>query len=76
MANEYAKFIKLTEKGPKSVVEITAINGDGTSNARTMNNSSIRINGDSVPVGKYAVIQEEAILYQTSDLANYVEYQV
>lgn len=47
---------------------ITALNGDGTSDATTLNNVNVIVTGEGVPVGQKAYVLNGAITRQAPDL--------
>lgn len=68
MINAYSRFKALIPTSSRSVVDITANNGDGTSDATTLNGTSITVLGESVTPGNKAFVQNGEILRQAPDL--------
>lgn len=60
--NAFNRFKSLVGETTTSVVTITAINGDGTSQADTLAGVSVLIRGDSVSVGNRAYIRNAEIV--------------
>lgn len=69
MINLFNKFQNLTPRPITTVVTITAINGDGTSNATTLGGVSVVIGGDTVPVNKKAYVRNGEIIRAAPSLA-------
>lgn len=68
MANVFNRFQQLLPQATTTVVTITALNGDGTSDATTLNGVAVIVNGESVAVGQKAYIQNDSIIRQAPDL--------
>ncbi len=68
MANVFNRFQQLLPQAVTTVVTITALNGDGTSDATTLGGVAVIINGESVAVGQKAYIQNDSIVRQAPDL--------
>lgn len=66
--NVFNRFQALTPKTTVSVVEITVINGDGTSTATTLAGVTITVLGTSVTVGNKAFVRGGEILRQAPNL--------
>lgn len=54
--NPWRKFKNLLPGGARTVVTITALNGDGTSQAQLRDATAILVKGESVPVGQKALV--------------------
>ncbi len=68
MANVFNRFQQLLPQATTTVVTITALNGDGTSDATTLGGVAVIVNGESVAVGQKAYIQNDNIVRQAPDL--------
>lgn len=68
MANVFNRFQQLLPQATTTVVTITALNGDGTSDATTLNGVAVIVNGESVAVGQKAYVQNDTIVRQAPDL--------
>ncbi len=68
MANVFNRFQQLLPQAVTTVVTITALNGDGTSDATTLGGVAVIVNGESVAVGQKAYIQNDSIVRQAPDL--------
>lgn len=68
MSNVYNRFQSLLGKSTIDVVEITALNGDGTSNCSTLSGGTVTVKGESVSVGQKAFIREGEIIRQAPNL--------
>jgi len=68
MTNLFNRFQSLVGKESTDVVEITVINGDGTSQAETLAGDPVTIKGDSVAVGQKAFIRGGEIIRQAPNL--------
>jgi hypothetical protein len=66
--NVFNRFQALTPKLTTSVVEITVVNSDGTSNATTLAGVTITVIGTSLSVGDKAFVRGGEILRQAPDL--------
>jgi len=62
MSNAFNRFQSLVGVTSTEVVTITAINGDGTSNADTLGGNAVTVKGDSVLVGQRAFIRNSEIV--------------
>ena len=51
-----------------TVVTITQINGDGTSDGTTLSNVSVIVQGENVPVGQRAYVQNNRIIGNAPNL--------
>ncbi|AWY02820.1 hypothetical protein [Alteromonas phage JH01] len=68
MINAYNRFQALIPKSSRSVVEITANNGNGTSTAVTLGGTTITVNGEQVAAGNRAFVQNGEVLRQAPSL--------
>lgn len=68
MTNVFNRFQQLLPQATTTVVTITALNGDGTSDATTLNGVAVIVNGESVAVGQKAYVQNDTIVRQAPDL--------
>jgi hypothetical protein len=62
MANLFNKFQALVGSSVTELVNITANNGNGTSNATTLSGVSIVVRGESVSSGNRAIVENGAII--------------
>ena len=69
--NIWQKFKSLIPEGARTIVTITANNGNGTSNATLRGGSSILVQGESVEPGSKAMIEGGTIKSQVPDLPVY-----
>jgi hypothetical protein len=68
MTNTFNRFQTLLGKESTDVVEITALNANGTSQALTLSGSAITIKGESVAVGQKAFVRGGEIIRQAPNL--------
>lgn len=68
MTNAYNRFQTLVGKDSTDVVQITVLNGNGTSQATTLAGSAITVKGESVSVGQKAFIRGGEIIRQAPNL--------
>jgi UDP-3-O-[3-hydroxymyristoyl] glucosamine N-acyltransferase len=69
--NLWAKFRRLLPGDPLLVVEVAAVNADGTSTVVTPAGGAMRVIGTSVPVGQKAYIKGGAIIDKAPTLTHY-----
>ena len=69
--NIWQKFKSLIPEGSKTVVTVTANNGNGTSQVKLRNGSVITAWGESVSVGQKAIIQNGEVKNTAPDLPQY-----
>ena len=62
MNNLFNQFQALVGSSITELVDITANNGNGTSNATTLSGVSIVVRGESVSAGNRAIIENGAIV--------------
>jgi hypothetical protein len=67
--NPWRKFTGLLPGNLRSVVTVTANNGDGTSNATTRDATAIVIKGESVAPGNQAMVVDGEITTQVPALS-------
>lgn len=68
MSNAFNRFQSLVGKSSLDVVEITALNGDGTSQATTLSGQSVTVKGESVSVSQKAFVRNSEIVRQAPNL--------
>jgi len=69
--NLWAKFRRLLPGDPLLVVEVAAVNADGTSTVTTPAGGAMRVLGTTVAVGKNAYIKGGAIISEAPTLTHY-----
>jgi len=68
MINVYNRFQALIPTSTRSVVTITSLNGDGTSDATTLDGLTVTVIGEQVSVGQKAFVQNGEIQRQAPNL--------
>ena len=66
--NPWRKFKALLPGGQRTVVTITANNGDGTSGATLRDDTAIRVKGESVAPGQKALVVDGEVRQQVPSL--------
>lgn len=66
--NVYNRFQTLIGGSSTDVVEITSLNGDGTSNATTLSGGIVTVKGESVSIGQKAFVRNSEIIRQAPNL--------
>ncbi|WP_422472627.1 hypothetical protein [Endozoicomonas sp. ALB032] len=69
--NIWQQFKALIPEGSKVVATISALNGNGTSQAQLRDGSIVTVKGESVGVGQKAFIQGGEVKGTAPDLAQY-----
>ncbi|WP_263080115.1 hypothetical protein [Endozoicomonas sp. Mp262] len=69
--NIWQKFKALIPEGSRTIVTITANNGNGTSQVQLRDGSVVTVKGESVQVGQKAFIQSGEIKGTAPELAQY-----
>jgi hypothetical protein len=66
--NPWQKFKNLLPGGARTVVTITANNGDGTSNAALRDSTAILVKGETVATGNTALVVDGEVRQQVPSL--------
>ncbi|MBO9481637.1 hypothetical protein [Salinisphaera sp. G21_0] len=69
--NIWQQFKSLIPEGGRTIVTITLNSGDGTSTATFRDGTVIRVQGESVPAGNNALIQDRVVKAELPALATY-----
>ena len=69
--NIWQKFKALIPEGSRTIVTITANNGNGTSQAQLRDGSVVTVKGESVQAGQKAFVQDGEIKGTAPGLAQY-----
>ncbi len=69
--NIWLQFKSLLPEGARTVVTITSNNGDGTSSATMRDGAVISVQGENVPAGRNALIQNRVVKAELPRLAAY-----
>ncbi len=69
--NIWQKFKALIPEGSRTIVSITANNGNGTSQAQLRDSSTVTVKGESVQAGQKAFVQGGEIKCTAPELAQY-----
>ncbi|OED40216.1 hypothetical protein ACH42_17025 [Endozoicomonas sp. (ex Bugula neritina AB1)] len=69
--NIWQKFKALIPEGARTIVTITANNGNGTSTATLRDGTILTVQGESVQVGNKALVKDGSIQTEMPDLASY-----
>ena len=69
--NIWQKFKALIPEGSRTIVTITANNGNGTSQAQLRDGSAVTVKGESVQAGQKAFVQNGEIKGTAPELAQY-----
>lgn len=69
--NIWQQFKSLIPEGARTVVTITSNNGDGISTATLRDGTVIRVQGESVPAGSNALIQDRMVKAELPALVAY-----
>lgn len=67
MSNAFTDFRTLVGSQRIEVVEITVLNGDGTSQATTLSGQTVTVKGETVAVGNMAFVRDSEIIRQAPD---------
>jgi hypothetical protein len=66
--NPWRRFKNLLPGGARTVVTITALNGDGTSQATLRDTTAILVKGESVAAGQKALVVDGEVRQQVPSL--------
>lgn len=69
--NLWARFQRMVENSPTSIVTVIRINQDGSSIVRTAGGGSMRVMGNNVPVDSKAFVRDRLIIGTAPDLPYY-----
>ncbi|KEQ18073.1 hypothetical protein [Endozoicomonas numazuensis] len=69
--NIWQQFKSLIPEGAKTIVTVTAKNGNGTSKVTLRDGSQITVQGETVAVGSKALVEAGSIKSEVPDLPSY-----